>query len=274
MPLKPFACAHCGFWQRYFAPPPGCPVCADVRNDLPEDGWRFIAQADVARTHTGYWREVASCLYAFTTQPTLGLGGTGWLMVRPQGGNIAFEAAPFYTAAMLAEIERLGGIAVLAASHAHGYGALWQLQDHFRPQIVAIQVDDLNMTKAFRVTWPYDDTLDLGGGFSLHHVGGHYAGQAALHDAGGRRLFCGDMFKVDQDTNGRTRAVSSHKAFHKDIPLSPREMRRYRDVVAALDFDAILTPFEYAPDIGRERALRLLDNWLTMPPAVRRTPPP
>ena len=272
MALSPYACANCGFWQVHFASPPDCPVCSDVRNDLPEDGWRFLPLAEVATSHDGGWREVAPGLTAFTTTPALGLAGTGWLIERAQGGNIAFEAAPFYTPAMLAEIARRGGIAVLASSHPHGYGALWQLQAAFSPPVVAIHVGDLAMTKAFRVTWPYDEPLDLGGGFALHPVGGHYAGQAALHDVVGRRLFCGDMFKVEQDADGRATALSSHKAFHKDIPLTRSELRRYREVIAPLAFDALLTPLEYAPDIGRDTALRLLDEALGRPPGVVRTP--
>ena len=269
MPLQPYACANCGFWQRHFATPPDCPVCTDTRNDLPHDGWRFPSLAEVAETHTGSWREAAPGLLAFTTRPNLGLAGTGWLLLR-EAGNVAFEAAPYYTPSMLAEIRRRGGVSVIAASHAHGYGALWQLQEAFPDAPLAIQVDDLRMTKAFRVSLPYDDTLDLGDGLVLHHVGGHYAGQAALHDARMRRLFCGDMFKVDQDAAGRSHAISSHKAFHKDIPLTHRELRRYRDVIAPLAFDAILTPFEYAPEIGRDLAVRVLDEALARPPEVRR----
>ena len=46
MPLSHWACANCGFWQLHFAPP-DCPCCTDVRNDLPEDGWRFLPEVDV-----------------------------------------------------------------------------------------------------------------------------------------------------------------------------------------------------------------------------------
>ncbi len=271
MPLSHYACANCGFWQLHFATPPDCPVCTDVRNDLPADGWRFLPEAEVAASHSGDAREVAPGLWAFTTSPALGLAGTGWLVVRG-GGNIAFEAAPYYSAAMLARMAALGGIAMLAASHAHGYGALFQLQREFAPPVVAIQRDDLRMTKAFRVTAPFDDRLDLGGGCTLHHVGGHYEGQAVLHDAPGRRLFCGDMFKIDQDDAGRSRAISSHKAFHKDIPLTHAELRRYRDAIAPLDFDAVLTPFEYAPEVSRAVALHALDEALARAPGVKRLP--
>lgn len=270
MPLSHFACANCGFWQRHFAPP-DCPVCTDVRNDLPEDGWRFLPEAEVRATHDGDWRQVADNLWAFTTSPALGLAGTGWLIVRPQG-NIAFEAAPYYSDAMLDRVRSLGGIRFLAASHAHGYGALFQLQRAFEPEMLAIQKDDLRMTKAFRVTTPYDEALEIAPGYTLHHVGGHYEGQAALHDAPGRRLFCGDMFKIDQDEAGVSQAISSHKAFHKDIPLTHAEIRRYRDVIAPLNFDAVLTPFEYAPEVGRDTALAVLDEALTRSPAVKRLP--
>ena len=271
MPLSPYACSNCGFWQVYFATPPDCPVCTDARNDLPNDGWNFLSQSDVAASHDGHAREVAPGLWAFTTQPNLGLAGTGWLIVR-EAGNIAFEAAPFYTPAMLGLIHKLGGIASLSGSHAHGYGALFQLQLEFEPPVMAIHRDDLRMTKAFRVTAPYDDTLELAPGYTLHHVGGHYAGQAALHDAVSRRLFCGDMFKVDQDAGGHSTAISTHKAFHKNIPLTHAELRKYRDVIAPLPFDSLCTPFEFAPEIGRDFALSVLDDALSRPPAVKRIP--
>jgi glyoxylase-like metal-dependent hydrolase (beta-lactamase superfamily II) len=169
---------------------------------------------------TGHWRQLDRDMVAFTTTPGFGLNGTGWLLLHPDG-NVAFEAAPYYTPSMLAEIERLGGIRYLAASHCHGYGALWQLQDVFQPELLAIQKDDLRMTKAMRVTTPYDEALELRPGQRLLHVGGHYEGQAVLHDARRRILFCGDAFKVDQSPEGENLAISTHKAFHKSIPLTP-----------------------------------------------------
>ncbi|TCZ64944.1 MBL fold metallo-hydrolase [Roseicella aquatilis] len=271
MPLTPYSCANCGHWQRYFAPPPDCPVCTDTRNDLPEDGWRFLAVEEVRPMLRGGWRRLRDDMLAFSTTPPHGLNGTGWLLLHPEG-NIAFEAAPFYTEEMLAEIRRLGGIRFLAASHVHGYGALWQLQDAFRPEVLAIQKEDLRLTKAFRVTWPYDEALELLPGLTLHHVGGHYEGQAVLHDARRGILFCGDAFKVDQDAAGENLAVSTHKAFHKSIPLTPAEIRRYREVIAPLDFDTVCTPFEYAPGITRAIALAVLDDQLRGPPGVRHIP--
>lgn len=271
MPLSSYACSNCGHWQRYFATPPDCPVCTDTRNDLPENGWDFRSEADVASRLVGSWRTIGRDVVAFSTSPPFGLNGTGWLLLHPEG-NVAFEAAPYYTPAMLDEIRRLGGIRILAASHVHGYGALWQLQREFDPEIVAIQREDLWLTKAFRVTWPYDDELVLPTGQTLRQVGGHYEGQSVLHDPARRMLFCGDAFKVDQNEAGESLAVSTHKAFHKNIPLTPFELSRYRNVIASLDFDTICTPFEHAPGIDTKVALAVLDDGMRGPPAVRHIP--
>ncbi len=64
---------------------------------------------------------MAGDLWAFTTTPTLGLAGTGWLIVRPEG-TITFEGAPFYDAASRDRIAALDGVTWLSGSHAHGYG--------------------------------------------------------------------------------------------------------------------------------------------------------
>ena len=222
MPLSYFACSNCGHWQHYFAAPPDCPVCTDTRNDLPADGWDFRPEADVAERLRGSWRTVGRDMVAFNTAPRFGLNGTGWLLLHPEG-NVAFEAAPYYTPPMLAEIRRLG-------------------------------------------------VLELPTGQTLFHVGGHYEGQAVMHDPARRTLFCGDAFKIDQDERGGNVAMSSHKAFHKDIPLTPHELRRYREVIARLDFDTVCTPFEYGSGITPAMAVAVLEDGMQGPPGVRRIP--
>ncbi len=257
MPLEHYACSHCGHWQLWFSDrePLGCPICMDTRNALPEDGWDFKTAAFAERHFTNAWAEVAPDLWGFTASPRFGLAGTGWLMIRPEG-NVAFEACPWYSDAALDRIRRLGGIAVLASSHPHGYGALWQLQREFNP-VLTVHRADLPYTKAFRVTWPADDLHELAPGLTLHHVGGHYEGQSVLHDVANRRLFCGDCLKVELAVDGTPAAISCHKAFHYQIPLSHGELARYVEVFRRLDFDTVLTPFEHAPGVTRALALEL-----------------
>ena len=267
MPLSPFACSNCGHWQFHFAVPPNCPICSDVRNDLPEDGWDFRTPADLAPRLAHHRREVVPGIWEFWSTPRFGLDSHGWLLLEP-GGNVAFEAAPYYDEASLEAIAGLGGITTLAASHPHGYGALWQLQQRFSPTLL-IQKEDLQWTKAFRVNQPWDERHEILPGLVLHHTGGHYEGHAVLHDARRRAVFVGDALKLEIDASGRATGISSHKAYHKQIPLSPDEARRYRRVFAALDFDTVFTPFEYATDIPKTAVLELLDRMIEGPASTR-----
>ncbi len=260
MPLMPYACANCGHWQRYFAVPPSCPICSDVRNDLPEDGWVFETPETLRPRLRWHWREVTPGIHEFWTTPRFGLDSHGWLLVHPDG-NLAFEAAPLYDEASLREIERLGGVRWLAASHPHGYGALWQLQERFEPALL-IQRDDLPWTKAFRVTLPYDEQWTLRPGLVLHHTGGHYDGHAVLHDAARRALFAGDALKIEFAPDGQADGISCHKAYHKRIPLSRAELLRYRDVIGGLDFVQVFTPFEHAQGVTTAAARALFDAQL------------
>ncbi len=260
MPLSPFACSNCGHWQMHFAVPPHCPICSDVRNDLPEDGWDFRTLDDVRSGLRYHRREVIPGVWEFWTTPRFGLDSHGWLLTGSDG-NVAFEAAPCYDDDALDAIERLGGIAVLGASHPHGYGALWQLQRRFDPPLL-IQKEDLQWTKAFRITHPWDERHEILPGLVLHHTGGHYEGHAILHDARLGAVFVGDALKLDLDDDGRVKALSTHKAFHKQIPLSPNEARRYRAVFERLEFDTVFTPFECAVGVPKAAVLELLDRMI------------
>ena len=68
---------------------------------------------------------------------------------------------------------------------------------------------------------------------------------------------------------GAVTAVSCHKGFHYQIPLSPDELRKYRDVFSRLPFTTACTPFEYAPGVTREHAVSLYELLLEAVP----TPP-
>ena len=270
MTLTHWVCASCGGWQEDFARPSACFVCSDVRNALPADGYAF-ATADEVREREErselktVWRHVDEDIVMFSNAPAVGIGSSGYVLVRP-GGNVGFEAASWYTEEALAFIASIGGIATLSCSHPHGMGALWQLQRHFSPEVV-MQRDAVRFTKAFAVDFVYDDVLDLGEGLSLHLVGGHDEGQAVLHDAKRRALFCGDALKFETGEHGAITGLSCHKAFHKRIPLSHEELRTYRRVIGALDFAQAFSPFAHGPGITTHDAVRLYDEQL----ASRRT---
>ena len=268
MPLARTACAHCGHWHLYFAgqDPPSCLVCSDVRNALPEDGWEFATPERVAGLVANTYSEPLPGIFGVGATPQFGLGATGWLITHPRG-NVAFEAAPFYHPEALAFLESKGGVKILSCSHPHGMGALWQLAHHFDPTVV-IHKDGVRFTKAFRVTWPVDDVHEITPDLTMHFVGGHYEGHTVLYDARHKCLFAGDALKVDFTADGEPRAISCHKGYHYEIPLSHGEIRHYRKVFAELPFEHVFTPFEFGRGVTRDHALALFDRLLAGPPTT------
>ncbi|CAH1000440.1 hypothetical protein LEM8419_01593 [Neolewinella maritima] len=263
MALTHYACHHCGGWILWFDSrlPVACPNCTDVRNALPEEDFTYLPIDQAAGQYRTKWQETLPGLWEFWTEPQLGLGSHGWLLQRPEG-NIAFEAAPYYDEAARAQLTSLGGVSILSSSHPHGYGALWQLQEFFDPELI-IHKDDLQYTKAFRVNHPIDDFHRIDTGYEMLRLGGHYEGQTALYDRARRILFLGDALKIDFDAQGVPVALSCHKGYHYAIPLTRDELLHYRDVFSRFDFAHVCTPFELGRGVDRSRSIALIDYLLT-----------
>ena len=252
-------CTNCGFWQRHFEVPASCPLCLDARHVVPPDGWRFLDLATAQARWPTRWEELEPGAWRFWNEPVEGIGPTGYLLTSASG-NVFFEGCSVLDEAALAKIESLGGIDVMSASHPHSYGALWQLQDRFEPEL-ALPAADFVWSSALRITWPWDDHLEIVPGLDLHRTAGHFEGHAVLHDRPRGLLLCGDALKFELDPADRRRAttISTHKAFVRSVPLTPNELRRYREIFASLRFTATWTPFEQVRNSGRDEALRLIE---------------
>ena len=261
--LPAYCCENCGFWQRHFAPPPSCPLCLDARHVTPREGWSFADLARMQARAPTLWREIEPGVWRFWNDPVPGIGPSGHL-IQTDAGAMLFEGATVFSEAALDHIATLGGVRVASASHPHSYGALWQIQDRFDPEI-ALQRADFAWSAAVRVTWPFDDVLEPLPGLTLHLTGGHFDGHCVLFDERRRILFCGDALKFELDAADARRAltISAHKAFVRGVPLTHAELKRYRAVFEALDFEQTWTPFEQAANSGRREALALIDQLLS-----------
>ena len=264
--LPAYFCDNCGFWQRHFTVPPSCPLCLDSRHVVPQAGWSFRTLAEAQALYPCYWEELEAGVWRFWNDPVSGIGAMSYLVCGP-GGNLMFEGCAAYGAEAIAFIASLGGVQVLSASHPHSYGALWQIQDRFDPEL-ALHPGDLAWSAAVCVTWPFDDLLEPLPGLELHLTAGHFDGHTVLYDRTRRILFCGDALKFEMAADDPRRAltISAHKAFVRSVPLTPAELRRYRAVFAALDFRQTWTPFEQARNSGRAEALALIDTMLATRP--------
>lgn len=262
MPLQLYICTNCGFWQQHFAVPQSCSVCSDVRHTLPPGGFRFLIAAEVGVETKCVWEGTDKGIFAFRNTPSIGIGPRGYLILHPEG-NIAFEATGFYSDAALDFIEACGGIRFLSASHPHAYGAFWQLQHRFHPEVI-VHIDDLQWTSSFQVTHPMDDLLELSSGCTLYHTGGHFDGHTVLHLKARRILFAGDALKFH--LNETPVGISCHKAFNRRIPLSLAEIRKYAAVLGSLDFNETYTTFENSSQANCAAALHLFERQLSNGP--------
>jgi hypothetical protein len=270
--LPAFFCANCGFWQRHFETPSRCPLCEDARHVMPQQGWRFLTAGEAEKSYPCRWEELEEGVFRFWNDPVDGIGSHSYLF-RTGAGNLMFEGCAVYGADALDAIGSLGGVQVLSASHPHSYGALWQIQDRFDPEL-ALHPGDLAWSAAVCVTWPFDDFLEPLPGLELHLTAGHFDGHTVLHDRGRRILCCGDALKFELDPADRRQAttISAHKAFVRGVPLTPNELRRYRDVFGRLDFASTWTPFEQVRNSGRREALALIDAMLATRPHAAPVP--
>lgn len=263
--MTAFVCTNCGYWQRVPGRPAACAVCLDFRHSPPEGGFRFLSSGEAEETVDCRWSEDANGVTTFHAEPGLGIGPKGYL-IRLAGGNLLFENTPWWSEAALKFLELQGGVRWVSASHPHAYGALWRVQERFRPEVI-VQVEDLPWTRMFAVSLPFDDRLEIAPGVTMLHTGGHFAGHAVLHWAERGILFAGDMLKFHFDS-GAVSGISTHKAFLPRTPMTHAEIRRYRAVVEPLAFTQTYTTFEHAPHgVGtRETALGLFDTLLARPP--------
>ena len=130
--MKHYSCSNCGFWQHFFDVPPFCPVCMDVRNDLPPNGWDFISSNEMFEKEKSgeiecVWREIDENIWMFSNGEPIGIGSSGYLILR-ENGNIAFESPGWWTQDDLKKLNELGGVRFASSSHPHGFGAFYQIQ--------------------------------------------------------------------------------------------------------------------------------------------------
>lgn len=242
--LPAYVCRNCGFWQRNFAEPTGCPLCADARHVLPPQGWKFYDLAQAREAFPMHWEEMLPGLWRFWNDPVDGIGSHSYL-IEDERGNTIFEGATVYSTEALDFIRARGGVHFASASHPHTYGALWQLQDTLEAQIV-LPTADFSWSTALRVTHPFVGELVLFPGLRLLPAGVHFAGQAFLHDEKHGVLFCGDALKFELDPSDPRRAISisSHKSFVRSVPLAPEEAMAYQKIFRKVVFQKVFSPFE------------------------------
>jgi hypothetical protein len=232
-------CRTCAVEQPDTAEPAGsCAICSDERQYVLPAGQRWTTMAAlVAEGHRGAVGEVEPGLEGISVAPKVGIGQRA-LLVRTPAGNLLWDPTGYLDDELVAAVTAAGGVAAVASSHPHMFGAQVTWGERFDAPVWVqaadrswVQRDDARIQ-----TW--GESSEVLPGVTLHRIGGHFPGSAVarLVGADGKGvLLTGDTVAGTPDE----RRVSFLRSFPNKIPLSAAVVRRVADRVLALDFDRL-----------------------------------
>ena len=236
-----FLCKTCGCqYGPSDVPPPGCKICEDDRQYVPESGplWTTLDEMREAG-YKNVIREVEPGLHGIGTQPWFAIGQRPVLVQTPHG-NVLYDSNSFIDDDTIARVRELGGIAAITASHPHFYGCIIEWSHAFDNAPVYIPREDEQwITRPDPVVRIYESAVELVPGVTLVQTGGHFEGSAVVHWAAGADgrgvLLTGDSIAVAQD---RT-YVTFMRSFPNFTPLPESLVRGAVEAVRPYAFDRI-----------------------------------
>jgi hypothetical protein len=234
-------CATCGaVFPAGDAAPDTCPICADERQWVPEDGQKWTSLDALAAAHRNELREEEPGLIGVGMEPEFAIGQRALLVGTPDG-NVLWDMVPLCTDGAVAEVERRGGAAAIAISHPHYYSGMLEWSRALGGIPILLHAADREWVLRPDPAIEYWDgeTNALPGGLTLLRLGGHFAGGTVLHWPAGAQgrgaLLSGDIVQV----LGHHRSVTFMWSYPNMLPLPASEVER---IVAALEpweFDRI-----------------------------------
>jgi hypothetical protein len=165
--------------------------------------------------------------------PQIGIGQRA-LLVRGTDGNVLWDCVPLLDDALAELIQALGGLRAIAVSHpdfhtsmvdwAHTFGCPVYVHTANRPWV---------MRPDASIRFWDGETVELIGGMTLIHRGGHFPGSAVLHhDYDGGEIFTGDTLYVNPDHHSVTVMFS----FPNYVPVSAAKVREVAGAVQPFEF--------------------------------------
>ncbi|MDA8051565.1 MAG: MBL fold metallo-hydrolase [Rhodospirillales bacterium] len=243
-----YICITCGTqYPPAERPPVVCPICGDPRQYVNPAGQSWIAPTALARTHANAVRLLEPDLFSITTTPGFAIGQRA-ILVRSTKGNVLWDCLSLLDPATEELVRAIGGLAAIAISHPHYYGAMVDWAAAFGCPIHLHAADRQWVMRSSPAVRFWEETaLPLASSLTLIHCGGHFAGGTVLHwaeGAGGEgALLSGDILQVLPDR----RHVSFMRSYPNLWPVSAPAVRRIAVALEGFPFATIYGAFD-----GRE----------------------
>ncbi|MEO5320449.1 hydrolase [Arthrobacter sp. CC3] len=248
-------CATCGV-ERDEPVPALCPICADERQYVPEDGQKWLMLDAMAQEGQQLsLKENEPGLFGIRAEPKVGIGQTAQLVVTPEGSLLWDPVGYVDDIAAKAVLER-GPVLAIATSHPHMFGV--QVEWSHRLGGVPVLVADADRRWLGR----HDPMIEywagshsVAAGLTLHQTGGHFPGSAVAQwaaGAGGRGvLLTGDSVFPNSDR----RSIAFMRSYPNHLPLSGAVALRIAAQLEDLEFDRIYGNFNNAIAYGARAVL-------------------
>jgi hypothetical protein len=242
-----------------------CPICADDRQYLPEEGQLWSKSADVVGDHGFSLAEPEPDLTRIDVEPKFGIGQRS-MLISTDGGNLLWEPSGYVDDEMLQAVADRGGVAAVSASHPHLVGAAVVWAREFKVPFYFNADDRRWITHPDPSIELWHDHREILPDLTLVQAGGHFPGSSVAHWAAGADgrgvLFSGDTIAVVAN-----RTASFMRSYPNYLPLSERLVRQIVESVEPYEYDRIYGAFgtsidHDAPRIVAESATRYI-GWLT-----------
>jgi len=236
-------CATCAV--EYELPVPTvCPICADERQYVPASGQHWTTLRELSDAgHRVVVDELEPGLLALSTDPAVGIGQTS-LLVSTTGGSVLWDPLGFIDADAVEAVRRRGPVRAIAASHPHMFGVQLEWSRALGGVPVLVNREDaawLGRTGPEVEFW--SESRAIADGVTLHQVGGHFAGSAVLHWAGGADgrgvVLAGDSLSPNPDR----RTAGFLRSYPNKIPLSGAVALRIAAALDRLPYDRVYGNF-------------------------------
>jgi hypothetical protein len=225
------------------APPTGCPICSDDRQYVRPTGQRWTSLAELtAEGHRGRVDEVEPGLLGITVEPSVGIGQRA-LLVRTEAGNLLWDPTGYLDDDLAAQVAAVGGVAAVASSHPHMFGAQTAWSHRFGDAPVWVGAADAEWVQrddAVIRTW--HEPTEVLPGVTLRRIGGHFPGSAVAHFVGADGagvLLTGDTVAGTPDEHW----VSFLRSYPNKVPLSAAVVTTVAERVLTVDFDRLYDNF-------------------------------
>ncbi|GAA3278897.1 hydrolase [Paenarthrobacter aurescens] len=249
-------CATCAV-ERDEPLPELCPICADERQYVPEDGQRWLTMDELTRTgrHTVLEQNEPG-LIGISTEPKAGIGQTAQLVLTPEG-SLLWDPVGYIDDQTVESVLDHGPVLAIAASHPHMFGV--QVEWSHRLGHVPVLVADadrqwLGRTDPCITFW--SGTKAITEGLVLYQTGGHFPGSAVAHWAAGAAgkgvLLSGDSVFPNPDR----RTVAFMRSYPNRLPLSGAVALGIAARLDELEFDRIYGNFNNVIPSGARGVVR------------------